>query len=32
VADLIPKGGQAMRDAVQQVWIDGRAVYERAAE
>jgi imidazolonepropionase-like amidohydrolase len=30
VVDLVPKGGQAMRDAVQQVWIDGRSVYEHA--
>jgi imidazolonepropionase-like amidohydrolase len=29
VVDLVPKGGQAMRDAVQQVWMDGRSVYER---
>jgi imidazolonepropionase-like amidohydrolase len=26
VLDLIPKGGQAMREAVRQVWIDGRTV------
>ena len=24
VLDLVPKGGRAMRDAVRQVWIDGR--------
>jgi imidazolonepropionase-like amidohydrolase len=28
VMDLIPKGGQAMREAVRQVWIDGRTVYQ----
>jgi imidazolonepropionase-like amidohydrolase len=27
VVELIDKGGQAMRDAVRQVWIDGRSVY-----
>jgi imidazolonepropionase-like amidohydrolase len=30
IRDLIPKGGQAMRDAVRQVWIDGRAVHQAA--
>jgi imidazolonepropionase-like amidohydrolase len=28
VVDLIDKGGQAMRDAVWQVWIDGGTVYQ----
>jgi imidazolonepropionase-like amidohydrolase len=32
VLDLIVKGGKTMRDAVQQVWIDGRPVYERPAD
>jgi len=30
VLDVIPKGGEAMRAAVSQVWIDGRAVHHRA--
>jgi imidazolonepropionase-like amidohydrolase len=29
VVDLIPKGGRAMREAVQQVWVDGRSVFQR---
>ena len=28
--DLVEKGGRAMRDAVRQVWIDGRSVYQAA--
>jgi imidazolonepropionase-like amidohydrolase len=28
VADLIDKGGQAMRDAVRRVWIDGKTAYQ----
>jgi imidazolonepropionase-like amidohydrolase len=28
VVELIDKGGRAMRDAVLQVWIDGRSVYQ----
>ncbi len=27
VSDLIPRGGQVMRDAIRQVFIDGRVVY-----
>jgi imidazolonepropionase-like amidohydrolase len=30
VCDLVPKGGQAMREAVRQVWINGRTVYQGA--
>jgi imidazolonepropionase-like amidohydrolase len=30
VVDLVPKGGRVMRDAVAQVWIDGRTVHRRA--
>jgi imidazolonepropionase-like amidohydrolase len=29
VLDLIPKGGETMREAVVQVWIDGRVVHTR---
>lgn len=29
VVDLVAKGGQAMRDAVRHVWIDGRTVHQR---
>jgi hypothetical protein len=25
----VPKGGEAMREAVSQVWMDGRVVHER---
>jgi imidazolonepropionase-like amidohydrolase len=31
IVDLIPKGGRAMRDAVQRVLMDGETIYERAA-
>jgi imidazolonepropionase-like amidohydrolase len=31
VSDLIPKGGASMREAVRQVWIDGRTVYQRSS-
>jgi imidazolonepropionase-like amidohydrolase len=31
VTDLVPKGGASMREAVQQVWIDGRSVYQRSS-
>jgi imidazolonepropionase-like amidohydrolase len=27
---LVEKGGRAMRDAVRQVWIDGRSIYQAA--
>ena len=30
VCDLVPKGGQAMREAVRQVWVNGRTVHQAA--
>ena len=29
VLDLIPKGGEIMREAVSQVWMDGHVVHNR---